>query len=85
MTQPTTKTTKETANDLDRLSDLVKKAATAGADAADAVMFTGETVSASQRMGTPEKVERSESADIGLRVIRNQRQAVVSATDFSPA
>ena len=85
MTQPTTKTTKETANDLDRLSDLVKKAATAGADAADAVMFTGEAVSASQRMGTPEKVERSESADIGLRVIRNQRQAVVSATDFSPA
>jgi len=88
MTQPiakiTIKTTEKNANHLDLLSDLVKKAGKAGADSADAVIFTGESLSASQRMGTPEKVIRSESADIGLRVIRNRRQAVVSATDLSP-
>ena len=74
----------ETTSHLNLLSDLVKMAAKAGADAADAVMFTSETLSASQRMGTPEKVTRSESSDIGLRIIHNQRQAVVSATDLSP-
>jgi len=74
----------ETTSHLNLLADLVKMAERGGADAADAVMFTAETLSASQRMGIPEKVARSENSYIGLRVILNQRQAVVSGDDLSP-
>ena len=84
MAQPTARTSIEKYADLDLLADLVKKAKNAGANAADAVMFTSETLSASQRMGIPEKVSRSENTGIGLRVISDKRQAVVSATDLSP-
>lgn len=65
------------------LSDLIARALKAGADEADALMLESISVSASQRLGTPEKVERSESTDIGLRVFKGKRQAVVSSTDRS--
>ena len=70
---------------LGRLSDLVKLARSAGADAADGVMVCGDALSASHRLGAREDLERSESADIGLRVIVGKKQANVSSTDTSPS
>jgi PmbA protein len=71
------------AEALNLLTDLVARAKRAGADAADALLVEGTSISASQRLGEPEKVERSESSDVGLRVFIGRRQAVVSSTDMS--
>lgn len=68
---------------LNLLDDLIAKARAAGADAADAVLFDSASVSLSQRLGNPEKLERSESGDLGLRVFIGKRQAIVSSTDRS--
>lgn len=68
---------------LNLLEDLIRKAKAAGADAADAVLFDSASLSLSQRLGKPEKLERSESGDLGLRVFVGQRQAIVSSTDRS--
>ena len=73
----------ETANDLDILSDLVAKAKKAGADAADAVMFESASLEVSYRLGKREDLERSESKDLGLRVFKGQKQAIVSSTDMT--
>lgn len=70
---------------LNLLDDLLKKALAHGADAADAVMIRSDSVGASWRMGKAEDLERSESTDIGLRVIRGRKQAVVATTDLNPA
>lgn len=69
---------------LDLLHDLIAKAKTAGADAADAVLFDSASIALSQRLGKAEKLERSESGDLGLRVFVGKRQAIVSSTDRSP-
>ncbi len=66
---------------LELLNDLVGKALKAGADAADAVDFKSIALSHAQRLGEVEKVERSESRDIGLRVFFGKKQAVASSTD----
>lgn len=55
-----------------------------GADAADALLFESASVNAGCRMGTPEGVERSESAGAGLRVWVGAKQAMVSSTNISP-
>ena len=73
-----------TANDIDLLQDLVSRARKAGADAADAVLFEGVSLSHAQRLGKTEKLERSESQDLGLRVLVGKRQAIVSSSDRSP-
>ena len=67
----------------ERLDDLVRRAVRAGADAADAVMFESASLSVAQRLGVSEGIERAESQDLGLRVFRGRRQAVVSSTDVS--
>src|SRR5271157_6496961 len=77
-------TDKETANDIDLLQDLVARAKRAGADAADAVLFEGVSLSHARRLGKTEKLERSEGRDLGLRVFIGRQQAVVSSTDRSP-
>lgn len=69
---------------LDLVSDLVAKAKAAGADAADALMVESAAISLAQRLGKPDKLERAESVDLGLRVLVGKRQAVVSSTDVSP-
>src|SRR5712675_2902521 len=74
----------ETANDIDLLQDLVGRAKRAGADAADAVLFEGTSLSHARRLGKTEKLERSESQDLGLRVLIGKRQAIVSSSDRSP-
>ncbi len=72
-----------TPEPLDLLDDLVRRALAAGADAADAVMFESASLSVAQRLGKSEGIERAESRDVGLRVFRGRRQAVVSSTDVS--
>src|SRR5260370_1922838 len=78
-------TDNETANAIDLLQDLVARAKKAGADAADAVMVNGTSLSHARRLGKVEKLERSESQDLGLRVLVGKRQAMVSSSDRSPA
>ena len=75
---------KEAANDIDLLQDLVGRARKAGADAADAVLFEGTSLSHARRLGKVERLERSESQDLGLRVLVGKRQAIVSSSDRSP-
>jgi PmbA protein len=66
---------------LDLLSSLITAARQRGADAADAVLFEGVSLSHAQRLGRPEKLERSEGYDLGLRVLIGRRQAIVSSND----
>jgi PmbA protein len=67
------------------LEDLIGRARRAGADAADAVVIEGASLSLSLRLGQPEKVERAEGQDLGLRVLIGKRQAMVSSSDRAPA
>ena len=72
----------DAAQPLDLLTDLLETAKRAGADSADAVVFESASISVAQRLGKSEKLERSESRDLGLRVFVGKQQAVVSSTDF---
>ena len=65
------------------LDGLLGAAKRAGADAADALFIENVSASVSYRLGKLEDVERSESADLGLRVFLGNRVAFVSSTDFS--
>ena len=65
------------------LSVLLDRARAAGADAADALMYKSVSHSVSVRLGDVEDIERSESRDLGLRVMVGQRQASVSTTDLN--
>ncbi len=67
------------------LETLMKDAKAAGADAADAVLYHSVSSAVSWRMGKLEDVERSEGADLGLRIMVGKRQASVSTTDHSAA
>ncbi|HEX8301635.1 TldD/PmbA family protein [Sphingomonas sp.] len=67
----------------ERAADIVARARAAGADAADAVFAADRSLSVSVRMGALEDVERSESAELGLRVFLGQRSASVSTSDMS--
>lgn len=71
-------------NMLNLLEDLLAKAKAKGADAADAVHIESQSLAVAQRLGNPEKLERSESADIGLRALVGKRQAIVSSSDINP-
>jgi PmbA protein len=81
---PMTEMTKDAGAALDLLQDLIARARRAGADAADAVLFEGTSLSHGRRLGKTEKLERSEGQDLGLRVFIGRQQAVVSSTDRSP-
>jgi PmbA protein len=70
---------------LDILTALIAKAKRLGADAADAVLFEGASISHARRLGKVEKLERSEGYDLGLRVFFGKRQATVSSNDRAPA
>ena len=65
-----------------RAARLVEAARTAGADAADAVAITGQSLSVSVRAGKVEETERSESDGFSLRVFVGRRVASVSANAF---
>ena len=70
---------------IDLLAEVIDRAIKAGADAADAVLFDSASVSVARRLGALEHLERTESSDIGLRVLVGHRQAVVSGSDRAPA
>src|SRR5262249_8282709 len=69
----------ELADLADRLVTAAKRA---GADAADAVAVRGVSLSVDVRDGQVEESQRSESDDLGLRVLVGRRQAVVSTNDL---
>jgi len=71
------------ADDRNLLDDLLKKAKARGADGADGMLARSTSLSHAQRLGEIEKLEREESFDLGLRVFRGHKQAVVSSTDLS--
>jgi PmbA protein len=70
---------------LDLLTDLIGRARSAGADAADAVLVAGTSLSVARRLGQTEHLERSDGSDLGLRVFVGQRSAIVSSTAMDPA
>ena len=70
---------------LNLLSDLIAKAKAAGADAADAVLAAGTSLSVSRRAGQTEHLERAEGRDLGLRVFVGQKAAMVSSSSVDPA
>ncbi|MGB0750017.1 MAG: TldD/PmbA family protein [Magnetospiraceae bacterium] len=71
-------------NDLDLITDLLAKAKAKGADAADAILARGTSVTVDYRLGELEKLERSEGQDLGLRVLIGKKQAMVSTSDVAP-
>ena len=75
---------KEAGAAIDLLHDLIGRARRAGADAADAVLIEGVSLSHARRLSKTEKLERSEGKDLGLRVFIGRQQAIVSSTDRSP-
>jgi PmbA protein len=70
---------------LNLLADLIAKARTAGADAADAVLISGTSLGVQRRLGKTEHVERSEGRDLGLRVFLGKHAAIVSSTALDPS
>jgi PmbA protein len=66
------------------LDDCISRARKAGADAADALAFDSQSLSIARRLDKPERLERSESRDLGLRVFVGQRQAMVSTSERTP-
>ena len=73
------------AESLELLADLIARARAAGADAADAVLISGTSLSVQRRLGKTEHVERSEGRDLGLRVFLGQQAAIVSSTTIDPS
>jgi PmbA protein len=71
------------ADQLNLLADLLARARRAGAHAADAVWAESRSLSFTRRLRERERLERSESADLGLRVLIGRRQAMVSSSDTS--
>jgi PmbA protein len=65
------------------LEDLLKRAKAKGAEAADALITRDISLNVAQRLGKREKLERSESQDLGLRVFIGKRQAIVSTSDLA--
>jgi PmbA protein len=70
---------------LDRLADLIAKAKAKGADAADAILVQGASLSVALRLGVLEHLSRAEGTDLGLRVFIGKRQAIASSSDLSPS
>ena len=65
------------------LDDLISRAQKRGADAADALVVNSTSLSHAERLGKTERLERSESRDLGLRVFFGKQQAVVSSNDWA--
>ena len=72
------------AEALNLLDDLIRRARARGADAADALLVDSVALSHAQRLGQLERMERAEAQDLGLRVLVGRRQAVVSSSDRAP-
>lgn len=64
-------------------ADMITQVRAAGADAADVIVVSGASLSASCRLGEVEEVDRSDGQELGLRAFVGKRQAIVSSSDFS--
>jgi PmbA protein len=64
------------------LDDLLTRAKQAGATSADALLVRSTSLSVSVRTGKVEHIERSESTDLGLRVFKGHKQAVIATSDL---
>lgn len=73
-----------TQNLSDLTHALIDAARSAGADAADAVAISDDSLSIEVLKGALEHAERSEGTEIGLRVMIGQKQASVSGSDTRP-
>lgn len=82
MTNPAAQTDKH--NDANLLEDIIKRARKQGASAADAILGRSTSLNVTLRNGKTELIERSESAELGLRVFKGGKQAVIATSDFSP-
>ncbi len=69
----------------DLAAALLDAARKAGAEAADAMAISDNALTIDLRQGRLEQAERSESLEVGLRVLIGGRQACVSASDTAPA
>lgn len=67
-----------------RAESLIAEARAAGADAADAIVVQGRSLSISCRMGKREEIDQAEGDDAGLRVFVGRRQASVSTNRLDP-
>ena len=76
---------KELNETLPFLDDLISKALSSGAEAADSVFVESVSLSLSHRLGKRENLSRSENSEMGLRVLIGPRQAMVSSSDISYA
>ncbi|MDF1718532.1 MAG: TldD/PmbA family protein [Antarcticimicrobium sp.] len=63
---------------------MLEAARKAGAEAADTIAVRGGSIEVDIRAGALEKAERSESTDLGLRVLLGKRQAIVAVSDSRP-
>lgn len=61
---------------------LIDAAKAAGAEAADAIVAEGQSLSIEVHKGRLEHAERSEGVDLGLRVLIGKKQALVSSSDM---
>jgi PmbA protein len=66
-------------------ADLVARARTAGADAADAMVAESDGLSAGVRLGEVEKLKRARQRRAGLRVLVRGATALVSTADLTAA
>src|ERR1700735_1022096 len=65
--------------------DIVRRAMSGGATAAECVVREGDEFSTLVRLGQVETLKESGSRSIGVRVFRGQRAASTYSSDFSPA
>ena len=72
----------ETSLLIDLTEQLLAAARQAGAEAADAIAVSGSAIGIDVRKGGLEHAERSEATEIGLRVLLDHRQAIVSGSDL---
>ena len=70
---------------LDVAARLVELARGKGADEADALVLAGTAIDVEVQDGHADKVERAEGQDVGLRVIVNKAEAIVSGSRFDAA
>lgn len=80
-----TKTDTKSPDALDQLDAVISAAKKAGADAADAILINGRSVSVTWRLGQLEGLDQSDGGSIGLRVFCGHRSAIVSSSDRSKA
>src|SRR5574340_1119746 len=73
-------------NQLEQIArDLIDRAMTRGASAADAVVREGDSFSTVVRLGQIESLKEAASKVLGLRVFLGARSATAFSSDFSPA